>query len=470
LVSQTLLRNHYQRFVRYIEEVFDLLATVNGVDSDMNTENLKALRGFYELFLLSSVPLPLVSVPVASIPFAQRFAIAIHSDGWHPGFFAATFCGHEWNMFVTQADEKGKTALHWAADHYGKSEIYGNLVTELIKQGSDVHACRSNLTSKLSPFLSFLTGAHGQNYSTNTASLSDDVLRWGRVLIEAGQSLSKFAATETEFLRANRNAAFALNGLQFFPVGLEVSGEDRLSMRIQQIFEVMVWESIPAHVPGAWPMSPALPDPPVWFLQLPDTICWYPEEIDEQEGFCWISADTVSITTNSYLVEPPGDSSLIKFDFPFPWWHGEHLRAVQDDRDLSLATRTKDNGSTLYNRRRSASAPAMNRRPAAAVTRWNDKLHRCALNMRWETYNSDVPSLRACLQGRCRGQTRQPSLSDCYMTWETELLKDERRVEVAKQFAQRFCPQHLDLAERTSSRAEERAKLGMRLARPLKRF
>lgn len=466
LVRNTRLMKTDQRMVRYIEEVFDLLATVNGMDSDINLENLKALRGFYETVFASLVPLPLVTVPVASIPFAQRFTIIIQSSGWHPGFFANTFCGDEWNVFVTQADEEGKTALHWAAEHYGKSEIYGNLVTELIKQGSDAHACWSKRVSKFSPFMSFLRGAKYRRRK-NAISLSDAVLRWGRVLIEAGQSLSKFAATETEFLRANFNGKFWLNGRAFFPVSLEVSGERRLSMRVQHVFQVRVWKATPLHVPGAWPACPALPGPPVWLPELPETICWDPEATDEQEGFRWILADTVSIKMDSYLVEPPGDSNMIKFDFP---WYGDLRRAVLDDRDLPLATRIMDNGSGPYNRRRSASAPVVNRRPQVDVNRWNDIMHQCALSMRWETCSLIRTSLRACLQGRCRRQTRQPSLPYWSRSWEAELLEDERHVQVAKRFAQRFCPEHLEVAERTSARVEERAKLRMRPARPPKMF
>jgi hypothetical protein len=125
-----------------VKEVIELLATVSGrLDDNIDLENLEALRDFYERFVITLAKLPLITLPVANIPFAKRFAIAVETYGWHPDFFAMAFRGEEWAMLVTHASESGKTALHWAAEQYGWSESYAGLVVELIRQGSDVHAC-----------------------------------------------------------------------------------------------------------------------------------------------------------------------------------------------------------------------------------------------------------------------------------------------------------------------------------------
>jgi hypothetical protein len=51
-------------------------------------------------------------------------------------------------------------------------------------------------------------------------------------------------------------------------------------------------------------------------------------------------------------------------------------------------------------------------------------------------------------------------------SWEADLLWNESHNQVARRFAQRFLPQHLNIVETTSARATERAQLAMGPARP----
>jgi hypothetical protein len=461
-----------------VEEVIELLATVSNMDADIDLENFEALGDFYRMFFLTLPDLPLITLPVANIPFAKRFEIAIGTYGWHPDFFATAFRGEEWAMFVKHASELGKTALHWAAEHYGWSRNYANLVIELIQQGSDIHACWNGRPwdksmCKATPFLTFLQRTtHGGG--SNATSLADAVSRWGRILVGAGQSLKKFAAAENDLIQANREAFFImLDGDLFLPVGLAVLGEGRLAMRVEKICDVFVWKAIPRHVPGSWPASPPPPDPTIWMPELPDTIIWYPEDKDEREGFHWVYANTVNIKVDSYLVEPPGRLDLFKSGTSRG--SDNHHRQIEDDHDLSLITMTNairsKQRAQRYTRRRSASAPAVIHEPRVGRYRsrfpepWNGIMHQCALDMRWRISDSVSPSLRDCMQSHCLEWTGS-CRGEWFFTWEARLLGDERYVQVARRFAQRFRPQSLEMVEMISARARERAQLAMGPARP----
>lgn len=470
-------REHW-RAVQMVKEVIELLATVSGMDADTDLENLEALGEFYRAFLVTSAELPLITLPVANIPFAKRFAIAVETYGWHPDFFAMAFRGEEWAMLVTHASESGRTALHWAAEQYGWSESYADLVVELIRQGSNVHACWneppwSESMCKVSPFLAFLQRREvGGGW--DAASLVDAVSRWGRILVDAGQSLKKFAAKENDLIQANREAyGRMLDGDIFLPMGLVVLGEDRLAMRVEKIYDVFVWKAIPRHVPGAWPASPPPPDPTIWMPELPDTIIWYPEDKDEREGFRWVYAHTVNIKVHSYLVEQPEKPDFVEFGTSRI--SDGHRRNIEDDHDLHSITITNAFRSKQrphnYTRRRSASAPAVNHESRVGRCRfgfpapWNGTIHQCALDMRWRISDSSSPRLRNCMQTRCREWTGS-CMDGWFSSWEARLLGDERHVQVARRFAQRFYPQYLEMVEMTSTRATERAQLAMGPARP----
>ena len=502
-----------RRTIQFLEEAIDLLAIVTGTGLDIDLENIKALAIFYDNLLFETIPPPLVTVQSATISFAQRFSITIESDGWHPDFFAATFCDQEWNALATQATEEGRTALHWAAAHYGLwlmrcsatpwidgfSELpddlyepdirapgvaksYANLAIALIRKGSDVHKSwnkplRWHSTRNASPFLSFLEGLYTYR-GWDAACLSDAVHRWGQLLIDAGQPLLEYAATETVFLRANPDGVSILDGEVFFAVELEVLEDDRLTLRIQRLSLVDVWKAEPTFVPGAWPASLLSPNSATSLPELPDKIIWRPEDEDEQEGFRWVPVELVSLKTQPHLVEPPDTTRSHRLDFVFPGTlktHAGRQHISQDDHDPSVVIMSNDHDFRQANktcpRRRSASAPPINvtkqlgREMYLFPKPWGGVLHRCALDLRWKMSSTTSPSLRDCLQGRCRDRTKE-SPDAVNNNWETWLMRQENHIQVAKRFAQRLCPQHLDMVEMTSARATERAQLAMAPARP----
>lgn len=504
-----------RRAVQFVEEAMHLFATEYGMDADLDMENFTALSIFCERYAFKSEPSALAKVSVANIPFAHRFAIAVGSARWHPDFFAAAFHEEEWTMLATRTDEAGKTALHWAASHYREftrfsgdvdhsdiSSGYANIAIKLVRNGADVHACWGRLEGrsidvyscwdetstrgtiwKVSPLLSFLQGLSPYMYWT-AAALSDAVYRWGQVLVEAGISLPSYAAGENLFLQATRDAIHVLDGRDFLVAGLEVSAQGRLTMRVELTFEVPIWKARPTHVPGEWPVSPSLPGQVTCLPEAPDTITWSPEEQDEREGFRWVSTGS-SIKTRTYLVEPPGTAGNHGLkpvvDTVNPGGYVEYHRAIEDD-DFYVVTMKKDEEfrqraqAYARRRRRSASAPVFEKRLGRSFLYlpgpWCGTTHRCSLDLRWKMSGISEPSLRDCLQGRCREVTDVPTYRSKLIetgwsyTWEAQLLQNERYAQVAKRFAQRFCPQHLNIAETTLARVTERARLAMGPVRP----
>ena len=210
--------------------------------------------------------------------------------------------------------------------------------------------------------------------------------------------------------------------------------------------------------------------------EIPDTIIWTPEEHDEREGFRWVEAGNVSITTPSYLVEPPGTTENHGKDSIYvtpPLRMDEDERPLYDD-DFSVITMEKDEEfrqrTHAYTRRRSASAPVVEsiervgRHMLDFPGPWYGSVHKCAIDNRWKLSIKACPSLRDCLQGSCRDRTKEhPDRSG---GWETWLMKDEKHIQIAKRFAERNCPQRLDMVEMTSAKAMERAQLAMAPARP----
>jgi hypothetical protein len=341
---------------RFLEDVDELLAVEDADPFDVAREFLAALRISYRMsYNIERTPSSLPRIPVANIPFAKKFAVATQQSVYmRPDFFVAAFCFDGWTTVAKQATEWGKTALHWALsswshtrghepNHYATEVIssYANVVIELVRNGADIHACwdsslRWGVTSKASPLLTLLSDTSKfRNWHAASASISDAVYRWGLMLVEAGKSLTNYVFTENKFLRAKHRAIYALGGYEFFVIGLKILAGNRLTVRVEQTFEVSVWKARPTHMPGAW-SSP---------LRLPDTIIWRPDDADEQEGFHWVPAEAVNIGKYSYLVGPLDtieSHALDSISLREPQDIGVRYSATQDDHNLSLVTMTND--------------------------------------------------------------------------------------------------------------------------------
>jgi len=240
------------RAIGLVEELHYLLATEYGTSADDGLDYWTDLGEFYGSHRDMDRPRRISQNLMADVPFMERFEIAVDSLDWHPEFFAASFRDHESAMLAAQANKEGKTALHWALEHYGffrwssgsgtndvvVANGYANLAVALIRKGSDVHACW-HIGTRLnrSPLISLL---QRMGLRWIAAELSDAVYQWGKTIAEAGMSLQKYVATENAFLRTNRCAIRVNNGHEFIVAELEVSSQDRLTLRVVPACEVRV--------------------------------------------------------------------------------------------------------------------------------------------------------------------------------------------------------------------------------------
>jgi hypothetical protein len=241
----------------------------------------------------------------------------------------------------------------------------------------------------------------------------------------------------------------------------------RLVLRVEHNFSVCTWKAESNHVPGEWPKAPSLPD----------TITWKPEKEDAQEGYHWVPV--VTTDSRSFLVQPAHLSTpTISPDNPGvvcpKSWNLERsqlLDGIQDDHTFKAIMLTNQSEPRrrrqTYTRRRSASDPAIERQHEGRDDNmiipgpWRGHIHKCAFDLRWNVRKSSFTSYpaRHCVQGRCHQEIGSPSPWYWRGTWEAELLGDERHVRVAGRFARRFCPEHLDIVDRTLARATERSRL-----------
>jgi hypothetical protein len=498
--------------MRFAEEFVGLLATENGMHIDLELMNIASAGASWAMytsfqFIMASQPILL-----ANMSFAERFATAMRSNGWPAELFAATFRYDEPMMVATGASGAGRTALHWAAAHYGdwlksysntedglyldcdamrNATSYANLAVELITKGSDLHACwnktlrhlrHSGATKskcKVSPFSSFLRGLSNQYQQYwNAVTLSDAVCRWGKLLVAAGQPLLEYVAMENEFLRATRHEMSIGALLTCHATELVLSEGDRLAMRVEHYVGVRMWKAKPTQVPGSWPRTSSLPN----------TITWMPGKEDAQEGYHWVPVETNR--SRSYLVQA---AQLPRPTTPTPISpdssgsvclesrkrkRSNLLYRIQDDhafKAILLINQSEPRRrDRTYTRRRSASDPTIERQPGGydngiPIEPWCGLIHKCAFDLRWKVRQSSSPIScpeRYCVQGNCLQPVGSLSPWFWHHTWEAELLKDERHVRVAGRFARRFCPEHLDLVEETLARATERSQLPIGPPRP----
>lgn len=459
------------------------------------------------------------STPFTDLPFMEKIWTAVDSIGWPAEAFTTLLHHSDPSMVAIASNDRGKTALHWAAAHFGtwrkefytgsrllmlpvldsanaqrivanKAESYELLISDLTKRGADVYTLwhdaplpsGANKSYVKSPFLSFLDGLN-KYHSWDFQSLADAICRWGQIITISGQSLREYTATENRFLSSDHCIDTYYtegNGRKyqnFTPVKLVVSKAPTLALHIADVTTIPVWVSVSANIPGAWPAS----------SRLPSSIIWTPDTEDEQHGFKWASAPEVTKLSISYLVgskPPPCDSLLATTALDWDQ-RGRRQRfdRSQDDndqvailmaRELQLVRRARESG-----RRRTASNPPARIYKFEAIR--DDipfssiaPIHKCPLDSRWSVYTDvERPTIeywpvqwRKCMRGDCHKWTGHSYPRQRYRDWEDWLLRNEDLIPAARRFAKRFCPDFMWMVEETSQRATERAQLAMGPMRP----
>lgn len=486
-----------------------------GLAGSRATKSVHAVRTALALLLTDNsfrVILASQPAPFIDMPFEQRFNIAIDSVGWPADAFWTLLNHSDPAELVRKANDQGKTALHWAAAHFGewlrrsrhldeqhkvsdRIRGYGKLLSRLISMGANVHAsCLS--TSKWSvetwslcekdPFLVFLEGVVTQHtHHWSPATLATAICQWGQMLAAGGICLSEYIITENEFLRSVQcedleNAQINdpwFAGPVFLPVKLSIAEDSVLRLEVLELPYLHMWTLRALSVPGAWSTSDASLD----------TISWNPGELDEREGFRWVHTGIKLMKPNATRVGISGTFETIgELAGDAPDDQRLDLEGTQDDLGgvASIVWRERKTrwhpGETPSCRRRTSSNPPPMKKyllfgdllsayrdtivHVRSPSGWKYRVHKCALDSRWRRCShglSGAHLLRTCMQGRCQENLVAFSMEQGGL--ESWLLRDESRIDVATRYAAKFCPSQMSIIDATLDRATERSRLAAEL-------
>jgi hypothetical protein len=489
-----------------VEDLYRLFVSENSMDVDFrdghpygfDTWPVSILRNWKLLLTVSSLRdiLNGQSVDFDSLPFEYRFSTAMESTGWPAEIFLSIFRHDNPVSLVTAVDDRGSTALHWAAAHLGAwmmralelewrgdcfdmVESYQRLVIKLIRMGANLHALDRPKYMRADPFVSFLESLG--NRLSDQKSVASAVRLWGQTITESGHSLKDYANTENRYLADLRHLCFCNNGQNFFPVSIAVNDDSVLQVELVNVQYIKVWRAWPIETPGAWPVR----------LDLPDVITWSPAEEDVEDGFRWTRTRSLELKSTPRFVELAERSDvahLVKEDFRearAKWFNG-----VQDDHGplaLMAAQNLKSNSNAYrqHVQRRSASAPPpgslehvvefkrdRQTRGGASGSQVVTSISKCPFDGRWGACGT-LRSLserrwRSCMRGdhhktpEVRTDTAYPCPWDWYCTWEHSFLfDDDHDTGTAERFAQRFRPERLPIVQATMRRAKERRALNL---------
>jgi hypothetical protein len=431
-------------------------------------------------------------VPFSQWSLSRRFGAAVDSQGWPAGCFVKLVDFGTITSLAQYKDARGTTALHWAAEQLGiwmshwdprlslervidRLKGYGNLLVKLITAGADVHALDSR---NRTPFACMSLTSH----TWSVLSLANATKKWGDLLQEAGVSLERFLEHENHSILKHDN----------IPVGLRIHDLGRLwtyrlltvdtttlAMEVGGSLICPIWEFHPP--PGAWNRKAGQIDKVIW----PPTY-----ERDGRDWYLWQETDGIVINLAPKLLLDSEvslmPSSLAKSISAS--WKGL-LDGVQDDHGFvaTIVQRASTISGKQKQRRRAASLPppttmyGRHHRPEPVaeselfcrLSRWLTEPHKCPLHLTWKLADpseiTHVTDYRRCMQGRCDGDN-DPDWSDSdgwreSDNWEAQLLKDERNVDIARRFTDRFRPQWRGIVEENHLKAQRRAELEIAVAR-----
>jgi hypothetical protein len=490
----------------YQEAAYDLFVTEIGLSTDLGDyanlhfphDQMQALNLTESSFRIMLANQP---APFAVLPFAQRFSTAINAICWPANAFSTLLLRPDPIDTVARAGKDGKTALHWAAAHFGewlrrcacpaswphdprkRAESYGSLACKLLRKGSDVHALWSIPVSEsgeihsleIDPFITFLRGSRPASLDQcetpwTRESLLSAVKQWGQMLVAGGSSLPEYVVAENHFLSATHYIDASPNPgygtWTFIPTKLAMLEDGTLSAYVIDVVNLLTWRAEPVHVPGAWPVVPLSSS----------TIIWRPGYEDFQDGFQWSITASLELVSDPYEVRSLGiqarSSDLV--DWGSVARHHVFSK-TQDDHGklaniISRETRFCRDYSQKQNHRRAASLPPFptnTRLDLRYGSSWSTDhlfhtgtyaLHKCGSDLRWSTSSGRTTSLRQCMQNHQRDRER-PTPRGGPQGWEHDLLFNEDHVRVARRFAERLRPEWIRYAEETSNRAVERARL-----------
>lgn len=404
--------------------------------------------------LLASQPLPLDQWPAS-----QRASAGLGSRGWPVDIFLKVMNLDKYPDMITQTDSRGRTALHWAAEHCGswscsspsnyddvteyrkQKEGYRKLVTKLIALGADIHKLDKNGHS---PFSAYCNSLDWRLVRFEDTDLPLNHIRlWGELVSLGGLSLPDYSRRENEQLqtldRAQRMTRHVVLDM------VEVSEDSELTVHMTAYTSVDIWQ--PRLVPGAWERP---------FLDKVISIGEIRPSFVEKPDL-WVKTVTQEVVAGRYpgalTSQTPGLS--LKHESVYEAWQGL-FSGSQDDHSQLAKVMSDDfcrdrRGQRSPPGRRAKShtrivTPWSNKspfkppiHPTVTTERWPLRVHKCFLDAKWTSRTSyglcSLPDEAACMLGLCSLRSYRGR------SWEDCLIQEDDNIDKVCRFVDRFRPQ-----------------------------
>lgn len=414
-----------------------------------------------------------------TVPFNQwhpidRFCAAVNARGWSAEAFVKLVDAASDVQLAQWKDRQGRTALHWAAEHFGcwmsrpagfaMSRQYGELCMILIVNGADRNALDSE---KRTPFVCLLRALHTGMAYWLESDLCDAVAQWGQYIQDTGVSLHAYVLAENLAQSRHGSAApnLSIRCCKGYPWTCRLIISETLTLAIEVGFSIphRVWQYNPP--PGTWRKENHGLDKIGWepfgYFEGDDYVLWQQVEDSNLDlpplPFCPYKAS--SFTENAAQA-----------------WE-EWFTGVQDDHGFVCMTMQRPPQVPQERRRtrRAASLPPpttmlewLSQTPdeqyiicQSTEDRWVSNPHICPLDLKWKSAhrstNDGWASRRRCMLGRC--DDGEPYLLET-RHWEVKLLDDESNIEITRRFADRFRPEWRHVVEE-NYRRQRWAELGI---------
>lgn len=303
-----------------------------------------------------------VSIHERAFPF--KFSVAMRSIGWPADALIDFLQPFDTSQLVTAQDSQARTALHWAAKHFGywttawgardacpfdtKAKSYAELATKLLKMSSDVHAVNAihetPFMTILNQFITF----------TDWPSCADMVKRWGEILVEAGLDLHSYIQVENPLLQYLAEKRRVWDGKTYYSlqpaeIRLIILQESTLAVQVKFCRPLSIWEQrIP---PGAWNRHSRLPTRSIGI----------PLGVGDDELY-WREVETIKIYSALYLIQATAEADRPFYcleDFEDNW--RDLFRGVQDDHGMVATTisrgRSRNQAGSSFVTARALSVP-----------------------------------------------------------------------------------------------------------------
>ncbi|KAM0722808.1 hypothetical protein Q7P37_002250 [Cladosporium fusiforme] len=412
-------------------------------------------------------------IPFNGLSFDRRFAIAMGSKGWPAHMFLEFLRSDNPMQLATQRDARGRTALHWAAEHFGywattrwardvsddnesSMNSCAKLMIELLALGADFHALSAELET---PFARALHHAEFEE-------VGHMLQGWAEVITVSGLSLHEYveienAVQQPSHSRCSNNTRPYGKAFETDLWQLTVSGTSKLSIQLFGRRSIEIWDYHPP--PGTWQASPPV---------LP-TMIWHPKVTEEPETVpFWRNERSIEIRSVPYdpeLEDPIQQSSFSRANLNWLWSDIFRWTSQDDTGRCFTAFQPKcvgDDKSFLRKRhRRAASAPPPRIHPmehpsyefvdVLACHFSTATVHKCLFDGRWKKHHDSLRRSerlrRYCMHGSCQSPTDlniaaethlyDGSKRDRHFDWEVALSGDLGNPDIALRYADRFRPE-----------------------------